>query len=105
MSYAICDPTFRLTRCNVLPAYFAACGLLLVGGFAYNEYVGRHIEQGSGDFMARFVALGVGGTIIIESLALRNAHLTAWQWMALTLLAFGCSGMGMAWGSWQRRSR
>ena len=77
-----------------------ACGALLVGGVAYNAIVGREIAQGRGDFQARFVALGVGGTVLTVGAATGN-----WEWVGVTLLAIACSGVGMAWGSWQRRTK
>lgn len=75
-----------------------ACGALLAGGVAYNAVVGREIAQGRGDFQARFVALGVGGTVLTVGAATGN-----WEMVGITLLAFACSGTGMAIGSWRRR--
>lgn len=89
----------------IQPLPVVGCGLLLVGGFAYNAYVARHIRRGTGDFMARFVALGVAGIIGVQTVALRGQTYTAAEWGALTLLFCACGGLGMAWGSWQRREQ
>jgi len=77
-----------------------ACIVLLVSGFAYNAYIGHAIAAGRGDFQARYVALGVGGTLLVLGIITGN-----WPWVGITLLAFACSGAGMTWGSWQRRNK
>lgn len=74
--------------------------LLLLFGFGYNYIVAHHIKRGTGDFMARFVALGCALIVLTQTAAAQT-----WREGAQMLIAFACGGLGMAWGSWQRRER
>lgn len=76
--------------------------VLLLGGFAYNKYVAAHIRRGTGDFMARFVALGVMGVVGVQVLVAPDRCYDKWEYSSLLLIALACGGAGMAWGSWQR---
>ena len=79
------------------------CGALLGFGFVYNAYVQQHIERGTGDFQARFVALGCAAIIGVEAATNWGRVLTGGEWLPLTLVYFACGGLGMGLGSWQRR--
>ena len=71
---------------------------LLLFGFLYNAHMGAQIHQRRHDFMARFVALGVFIFIFVQTAV--TGH---WLEGALYLVAAACAGLGMTWGSWQRR--
>ena len=78
----------------------AALAFLLVFGFLYNAIVGSHIRRGTGDFMARFVALGCFVIVAVITVVTRQ-----WLFGALMLCGFVCGGLGMGLGSWQRREK
>ena len=77
---------------------------LLLFGFLYNAHVGAQINRKRHDFMARFVALGCFIVVVIQTAAFPEVIVMhAWAVGAHYLIAFACGGLGMAWGSWQRR--